>query len=96
MPSETEIKKQIKEQKLEPEVLKYLLWSKKHEAMVPTKHLENLQCEELENIMKPYFSKEDVLTLKKEKRAGFSNALILIYFVLNFGLFFAFLFLTLA
>ena len=95
------IAKQIDKGTLDEEVIKYFVRTKKHEDMVPTEHLEKALNYEKENgksvlkdVMDRYFPKS--FTLKREKRAGFTNALIIIYFVFNFGLFFAFLFLSLA
>ena len=101
MPSDKDIAKQIDKGTLDEEVIKYFVRTKKHEDMVPTEHLEKALNYEKENgksvlkdVMDRYFPKS--FTLKREKRAGFTNALVIIYFVFNFGLFFAFLFLSLA
>lgn len=106
MPSDKDIEKQIDKGTLDEEVIKYFVRTKKHENMVPTEHLEKALNYEKENgknilgdVIDNYFPKVSIdkgFSLKREKRAGFSNALIVIYFVLNFGLFFAFLFLSLA
>lgn len=106
MPSDKDIEKQIDKGTLDEEVIKYFVRTKKHEDMVPTEHLEKALNYEKENgknilsdVIDNYFPKASIdkgFSLKREKQAGFSNALIIIYFVLNFGLFFAFLFLSLA